>query len=152
VTKITIEEFRRLQAEEAREARRKSKAFADAFVAAIKAGDGEALFDIGTADHFYNGWHAAFGRIGNDAVPDISPEIKIVFQQVWIEKKQMALTIDNTRLLCRALRRLLPPYSGPAVVLYRGATRRGWRRGVSWSDDIEAARLFCDKGCLPCLE
>jgi hypothetical protein len=103
---------------------------------------GHGVGAIATCDEFYGGWRLAMCRIGNGAVAEISPQIKQTFQQAWLEHKHMGLKIGSRPLLCRALRQLLPPYCGPAVTLYRGATLQGWRDGVSWTSDIKIARLF----------
>jgi hypothetical protein len=145
MTQMTVEEFKRRQAAEERRRRRQADAFANYMITAIKADNCDALYRIGTSDEFSGGWRLFLHRISKGAIPEIGPEIKETFQQVWLERKSLALTIDSPRMLCRALRRLLPPYSGPAVVLYRGATLKGWRRGVSWTADIEVARSFLPK-------
>jgi hypothetical protein len=44
--------------------------------------------------------------------------------------------------IARALRKLSPPYHGPAVTLFRGATEHGWRKGFSWSASIDEARQW----------
>jgi hypothetical protein len=148
MTQITVEEFKRLQAAQRRRERRNADGFVDCLIAAIQNDNWEAVYNIGTCDAPFGAWHLFFHRISNGAVAEISPQIKETFQQVWLEKKSMALTVDNPRLLRRALRRLLPPYSGPAIQLYRGATLEGWRRGFSWTADIEIARLFFPKELL----
>lgn len=142
---MTLAEFNRLKSDRDREARKERERFANAIVKAISTSDCDRLYRIGTCDDPYDGWRLAFHRISKDAVPDISSDIKDTFQQVWIENKNMALRVGSHRMLCRALRRLLPPYAGSAVELYRGATVHGWNRGVSWSASIEAARLFFHK-------
>src|SRR5262245_35909191 len=117
--------------------RKEGEALSRRILAAIETGDSEALLHIGSCDDDYGGWERVFRRIANGAVPEISANIKDAFQRVWVEHKNWPLTIGKPRMLARALRRLLPPYHGPAVTLYRGASKHGWKRGFSWSDDIE---------------
>jgi hypothetical protein len=133
----------RIAAEKQHE-RKEGREYARCILAAIEADNGEALWRIGTCDDYYGGWERVFRRIDGGTVPEISAEIKDVFQQVWVEHKNWPLVIGKPRMLARALRRLLPPYHGPAVTLYRGASRHGWKRGFSWTDDIEQARRWME--------
>jgi hypothetical protein len=148
MTQITVEELKRSQAAQERRERREAEGFVDCLIAAIKTDNCEALYRIGTCDSPFGAWHLFFHRISKGAVAEISPQIKKTFQHVWLETKNMALTVGTHRLLRRALRRLLPPYSGPAVLLYRGATVEERGRGLSWTADIEVARLFFRKELL----
>ncbi|HEY2532187.1 MAG TPA: hypothetical protein VGJ20_30385, partial [Xanthobacteraceae bacterium] len=103
--------------------------------------DPAAFFAAGSCDDPCGAWHLVMHRVVHDGIP-MSDGIRQAFQAIWVERKNMALSIDDPRLLRRALRFLLPPYSGPAVELYRGGTLHGWRRGVSWTASIEVARKF----------
>jgi hypothetical protein len=49
--------------------------------------------------------------------------------------------------LVKALRVLLPPYSGPGLTLYRGDSAWNRRRrsyGLSWSDTLDTAASFAE--------
>ena len=137
-----LEEIKKLQRAQERRDRRQSEIFARYVITAIETDNCEALSRIGTSNAPNIGWHLVFHHIVKGAAPEISPQIKSTFQQVWLEHKQLARHIGKPSLVRRALQRLLPPYSGPAVTLYRGATLKGWREGVSWTASIDIARSF----------
>lgn len=68
------------------------------------------------------------------------------FGTYWIEAgHHMREQIADTRLLVCLLRRLLPPYEGKAIELFRGENRDRWKNGaigLAWSADAETARMF----------
>jgi hypothetical protein len=69
-------EFQKLIGSENRHVLKKRKRFTDLIVAAIKANNCEAFYDIGTADDFHDGWRLAIQCIERGEVPNISPDIK----------------------------------------------------------------------------
>lgn len=64
----------------------------------------------------------------------------------WIEAgHRMREQIADDSLLCRMLRRMLPPYDGGTVTLYRGENLERWRSGalgLAWTQDVRVARGF----------
>ncbi len=55
---------------------------------------------------------------------------------------------DDLRLM-KALRKLLPPYDGPDMILYRSETRDNWDRGtygISWSAQRVLAKSVAKEG------
>ncbi|NNU45235.1 hypothetical protein [Ramlibacter montanisoli] len=68
------------------------------------------------------------------------------FETYWIEAgHQIREQVDDDRALIRLLRKMLPPYSGPGLDLYRGENVNRWRAGrlgLAWTLDVETARMF----------
>jgi hypothetical protein len=79
-------ELQKVITAESRRSLKKRKRFADLIVAAIKANNCEAFYDIGTADDFHDGWRLAIQCIERGEVPNISPNIKATFQQVCLKE------------------------------------------------------------------
>jgi hypothetical protein len=78
----------------------------------------------------------------------VHPAVQTHLAQTW---QRMADTwrssINDDRLLLDTLRLLLPTYSGPAIVVYRGdasASERDGRYGLCWSGDKEVARQHAE--------
>lgn len=136
-------DFHRALAEE----RRRDRAIAQALHDACKIGDVDRFYEA--ADLALNasidGWRLGFKKIG--LLGAVTPDIQAAFLRVWIETKSLR---DGTRVdLIKALRVLLPPYSGPDVRLYRGEFFRNRLRrrcGVSWSADLSIAERFAQDG------
>lgn len=76
----------------------------------------------------------------------VPAEIQEAFLSMYVQRKQLAFQIDNPAALIRLLRTFLPTnYSGPALDVYRGASRREMltgRYGVSWTTDPSVAEDF----------
>jgi hypothetical protein len=89
---------------------------------------------------------AAFRSIARAG--DIASEIKRAFREHWIhDGDQLREAVGNDRGIMDAMRALLPPYTGPALVAYRGDSffnRRRRTYGMSWSANIDVARLFAE--------
>jgi len=68
------------------------------------------------------------------------------FETFWIEAgHRIREQIANDQLLSHLLRRLLPPYIGSSMTLYRGENLSRWNQGVigfSWTENIEVAQMF----------
>jgi hypothetical protein len=68
------------------------------------------------------------------------------FATYWIVAgHQMREQIEDDRLLCNLLRRVLPRYLGDTITLYRGENLDRWRTGTigfAWTPSIETARMF----------
>jgi hypothetical protein len=135
--------------ERIREQRRADRRAAMAFVQACKAGDVKLLYK--TADLLSNesvtGWTIAVRKIARE-VSQVSPNIQSAFLSVWIQTQMLPLKVGDHRALCIAARMLMPPYRGPSVRLYRGASGSERRRriyGISWTSDINTAEKFAEQ-------
>ena len=98
-------------------------------------------------------WRLAMGRVGK--LPRVSRDIQDAFQSIWIESKRLAKRIDDRPVLARALRVLMPGYTGESLTLYRGANaleRRCHAYGFSWTENIEVARKFAEQYVYPPFE
>lgn len=129
------------------EERRRARMVAGKFVRACQTGDCDAFYDAvdEIAEWTVGGWTVAMRKAARDLKEPVSPEIQSAFLVVWIKYKMLPLKVGDHRALCTALRLLLPPYRGPAVRLYRGASAGERRRriyGVSWTIDKEVADRF----------
>jgi hypothetical protein len=87
---------------------------------------------------------AAFARLGD--VKNLSKKARTAFLSIWIEcAHHIRWEVADDIVLLDALRRLLPPYQGPALVLHRGET---WREfsvqsyGMCWTSSRESAETF----------
>ena len=110
-------------------------------VEAVKNGHWENIYYILTADGMP--WEMALRRLTKlRAVPAVSQQ---AFSRAWMESKSVPLKVRNYSILCAALRVMLPPYTGPAVRLFRGACFNEVQRrqySVSWTDDRSVAERF----------
>ncbi len=85
------------------------------------------------------------------AISKFSPseEFRKLFLAVWLEQgDDIRSSAGDDRALVDVLRILLPTYSGPSRLLFRG--EGAWNRkrktyGLSWSDKEEVARGFAKK-------
>lgn len=101
-----------------------------------------ALLEYG-AGYGY-GWRCAFRKVAKAApVPDLSRNF---FLQVFLSLgDHIRQETGDDLTYVKGLRSLLPPYSGPPVLLYRGDSASNRRRrtyGPSWSADKDVARSF----------
>jgi hypothetical protein len=139
------EEFR----ERIREQRRADRRAAMAFVRACKAGDVKLLYKAADllSNESVTGWTIAVRKIARE-VSQVSPNIQSAFLSVWIQTQMLPLKVGDHRALCTAARMLMPPYRGPSVRLYRGASGSERRRriyGISWTSDINTAEKFAEQ-------
>jgi hypothetical protein len=74
----------------------------------------------------------------------VHPVVQTYFAENWGHMAdKWRSSINDDRLLLDTLRLLLPPYTGPAIVVYRGdasARERDGTYGFCWSGDKEVAR------------
>jgi hypothetical protein len=91
----------------------------------IKNGRVEGFYNNLTADGMP--WELALRHLAKVQVVPV--EFQEVFQSAWRETKHIPLGIRNHSVLCAALRVMFPPYTGPAVQLFRGAHHNEARRG-----------------------
>ncbi len=147
VRELTGEEIRAALLEGGRKARRAVREF----VAGAAAGDPkrmQATFEIlSYGHHDGGGWlHAMRAILRLGSVPD---ETRAYFLRVHIQYGDHIRqeTADDVTLV-RALRVLLPSYSGPGLVLYRGEQAENRRRrtyGASWTTELHVADSFAQE-------
>ncbi len=105
------------------------------FVAAVASADLEEIADsIGPLEALSQ-WRAALRAITR--LPPPPPEVRRAFRRVWMSCGDALRTeAGDDLVLIKGLRVLLPRYTGPAVVIYRGegaSNRRRRTYGLSWS-------------------
>ena len=117
-----------------------------ALVEACRRGDAEGFYELAYPyDEYPNFWPRALRAIVRD-ISEVTPDIQDAFLQVWVQTKMLGLRVDNNRMLCRALRVLMPGFKGEAVRPFRGASAGERRRaayGVSWTSSLSTARGIC---------
>jgi hypothetical protein len=135
--------------ERIKEERRADRVAAKAFVRVCMTGDADlvevaaSLLDAETI----TGWTIAIRKIARE-VSEVSPDVRSAFLSVWIQRKMLPLTVGDHRALCTAARVLMPPYSGPPLRLFRGASAGERRRriyGISWTSDMAIAETFAQE-------
>jgi hypothetical protein len=113
-----------------REERRQAKVAAGYFLLACQTGDEQALYNAAAMlDETYGGWTVAMRAVTRQ-IQSVSTGVRHAFIQIWIERKMLALTVNDHRAMCDAARILPPPYQGLAVQLFRGASAQERRSGV----------------------
>ena len=133
------EDFDRALRKERRDARRAGRAFARA----CAVGDVDAVQALAhvLGEETVGGWEQAFRFL-----PEVvHPDVHAAFLPIWIENKSIAASFASTRPVLEALRRLIRPYDGLTVTLYRGEARNRRRRseiGISWTSDLNTAEKF----------
>jgi hypothetical protein len=107
----------------------------NAFRKAVRTNDPEGLANsfADAADKYL--LERAFKAIRN--LPPLSIDIRERFVWVWLEwGDSLRSQVNNDVVLLDALWKLLPPYKGPAMTLYRGelfANRQYRTYGMSWT-------------------
>lgn len=127
-------------AKERAEERRQERERLDLLMHDYRAGDVDRFLHNMTWDDFP--WALALKWFAK--LTSVPAEMQEAFQFAWIEYKQIS-RVNNQPLICAAARVMLPPYTGPAVLLFRGASlleRRRRAYGVSWTDSLAAAEDF----------
>jgi hypothetical protein len=126
------------------ERQRAPKLAADAFVAAVSAGDIEALAASLDDVEMTSAWRLVFRRCAR--LTDVSEDMRQAMLRVWITSgDHLRSEVTDDLILKAGLRALLPRYQGPAVTLYRGDSLWNRRRrtyGLSWTTDEEVADGF----------
>ena len=123
---MTVEEFR---AEKAKQ-RRAAKDAATSFVAALESGDPALLAEsLEKLEDNPSGWSRAL-RVAAK-LKEVHPESRLmIVRALVVSGDAIRDHVDNDLLFCDALRNIVPPYQGGAVVLYRGESALARRRRV----------------------
>jgi hypothetical protein len=127
--------------------RRIAKEAATEFVRLCEANEPDAIYEYAKRlDECMDAWRLALARVAK--LGRVSREIQDAFVSIWIERKNLPLTVADRRTISDALRILMPrSYSGPCLTVFRGAGARERRRGIygfSWSTDPAVARKFAE--------
>lgn len=89
-------------------------------------------------------WGAYASTLLNES--QLTPSAIAQFGTYWIEAgHHIREQIGDDQLLIRLLRRLLPPYEGGSIELFRGENRTRWESksiGLAWTANINTARMF----------
>lgn len=102
-----------------------------------------------TLEHFralkeQGGWGAYAAFLLSE--PELTPAAVAQFGTYWIEAgHHIREQIADDHLLVRLLRRLLPPYEGESIELFRGENRNRWEKnilGLAWTANADTARMF----------
>jgi hypothetical protein len=113
----------KIKRERRREYRRERKRI-DLLMQSYWAGDVCDFRDNMTADEFP--WQLAFKEFAKlTAVPR---KMQSEFQFAWCDTKGHLLRARSHTILCAALHAMMPPYTGPALRLFRGTTLREHER------------------------
>jgi hypothetical protein len=79
---------------------------------------------------------------------DLRYDLRMSFYTTWVHHgDHIRLAIDDDLLLIEALRKLLPPYGGSDMTLYRGECMPNRKRrtyGPSWTSSKNVARDFAE--------
>ena len=93
-----------------------------------------------------NLWNFLLSNCELDSVTQI---FKDEFHQFWLERGMFIRTqISNDELLRNLLRKLLSPYQGEEITLYRGENIKDYREnriGFCWTNDLRIAKRFATR-------
>jgi hypothetical protein len=138
-----------------RESEAAARRTARAFAAAVHSGDAAAVaaaFDALEESHSSGHWRMAMRAVAKAPCPSRVLRRRLLDLYVaWGDGFRDS--VNNDLLLCDALRMMLPPYTGPARVLYRGESMWNRRRrtySLSWSQNIDVAREFAQGSQAAC--
>lgn len=123
----------------------KQRQLARDLVDAVRASDVERFADaLDALDHEDDAFTRAMRDVAK--LPRPSAEFQSWCFQLWLRSGDHLRALTNgANVLAAGLRVLLPPYTGPALTIYRGDSwfnrcRRTY--GLSWTTSIEVARHF----------
>jgi hypothetical protein len=138
------------QAELYRQERAREKAALQTIEQGIRTADSE-LFGRGLTaiNRTPSSWRRAFLLIARQA--DVPDQIRRYFlERFWLHHGDyLRQEVGDDRLLMRGLRILLPPYTGPAMLLYRGESWKNRCRrtyGPPWSTSQAVAEDYAATG------
>lgn len=84
--------------------------------------------------------------LSNCEFETVTQKFKDEFHQFWIKRGMfICQQINNDELLRDVLRKLLPPYKGEEITLYRGENIKDYREnriGFCWTSDLKTAKKF----------
>jgi hypothetical protein len=117
------------------------------FARALLAGDAKALVaTLAQLDCCFHGWRNAFRRCAK--LESIPADMKPAMLELWRHSgDHLRNEIQDDMVLGKALRVLLPAYTGPHLTLYRGDgawNRRRRTYGLSWSASQAVAEAYAD--------
>lgn len=118
------------------------------FVEAVCTGNAELLLKCVEALEANMQWRAAMRAVANSrGAPD---DFRKSLLALWVrDGDHLRQEVNDDLALADGLRAMLPPYTGPAITLYRGESARNRQRrtyGLSWSATVEVARTFTATG------
>ncbi len=118
---------------------------AEAFERVCREGDAALMRNACGLLSETDGWLLAMCRVGS--LPKVTAEIKQAFVNVWVEHKNLPLSVGDHRIMAKALRILMPRnYEGENPLrLYRGASAKEYEErnyGFSWSTHRNIAWNF----------
>jgi hypothetical protein len=94
-------------------------------------------------------WPQAWRRVIN-IKEDLSDDVRDFFLQAWFRNgSHLRQECGGGLLLIMALRKVMPPYTGNGMTLYRGETAANRKRrtyGVCWSANKSIARQHAERG------
>jgi hypothetical protein len=130
------------------EDRRLGRTIVRDFVTAVRTANLSLVLDLLEQIDERSLWLSAFRAVAKVPCPD--DDFRLGFLRVWVhDGNTIRDKVDNDLVLVAGLRSLLPPYSGPAVTLYRGESAWNERRrtyGLAWSANVDVARDFATTG------
>jgi hypothetical protein len=117
------------------------------FVRALLASDAKALVaSLGQLDDCFDGWRRAFRQCVK--LESIPADMKHTMLELWRHHgDHIRNEVRDDMALVKALRVLLPAYTGPRLALYWGDSAWNRRRrtyGLSWSASQAVAEAFAD--------
>jgi len=138
------------------ERRRAARTAVRNFVSGAASGDvrlmSASVEALSYAEDYGGGWKRALRAVCR--LNKLPSETREAFLQMFLELgTRLRLDTDDDLVLSDGLRKLLPPYSGPAVKLFRGEgamNRRHRRYGLSWSSDRSVALAYAETGNWRC--
>jgi hypothetical protein len=144
---VTVEEWQSEQAEEERVKAETINAFREAVRKSDLEGFVNSFCDIAGNNPYL--LERAFKAIRN--LPPPSIDIRQAFVWAWLEWGDgLRSQITNDVVLLDALWKLLPPYEGPRITLYRGelfANRRRRSYGMSWTKYRDMGEGYAKRDC-----
>lgn len=126
------------------EMRRADRATVMQFIRAIEGDDWNAVAGMLENLDTSGLWKPVMRKIAT--LPHVTPGMRRAWRSLWRHSgDHIRGEVGDDLLLIAALGKLLPPYRGPALRLYRGELSDNRRRGtygLSWSLSIEVADGF----------
>lgn len=132
------------------EMRRLERSVVHDFIQAVRTGNTELCWQSIEAMDKYAPWRWPAVMRAVTKSPCAPDEFREWFLAQWVGNgDHIRQEVGNDLVLADGLRAMLPRYTGPSVMLYRGEGAQNRRRrayGLSWSVAAEAARAFASSG------